>query len=119
MADNYLEKKMDDYRRGAVQSHRPRRSSPDKTAKSIYVINGCSPESEKEIVSLRKAGHRVAFSSIDLKAGRKLAQETGSQHHYIDARDSIKLQQSLDYVAEKWGKIDEIKDPSGYLHPNT
>lgn len=88
MADNYLEKKMEDYLRGAQGAQRRTHiSTPAGTATikypSIRVIltDGCSDNGREIIDTLRALRCRIAFTDPDTAAATRLAQNTGSQFH--------------------------------------
>lgn len=88
MADNYLEKKMEDYLRSrGAGGHRGRtRMSPGTVtvrypSVRVLVADGCSERGRAIIAALRSMGCRVAFVDADSVAGNHLAQDTGSQFH--------------------------------------
>ncbi len=114
MADNYLENKMEEYRRRGAPVSR-RRLSPtfypagtvsfDIGIKTVYVSGvDNAPEIGEQVVSVfRKAGCRVAFAWHDIKDGRRLAQITGAQHHPVEADGVVA---SKERVVAAWGGID-------------
>jgi len=92
MADNYLERRMEEYRRsrqGAAAGH-AKRSTPslkpgqiavDYPAIRVFVTDAMSPAGEAVIEAFRRFNCRVAFSCDDRTYGNRLAQKTGAQFH--------------------------------------
>lgn len=91
MADNYLEKKMEEHRsRTGVtpRRHSPTGLKPGTAAfsfgrRSIIVYGVAeSPALAAAVVrALGDTGSRVAFLSTDLAGGQRLAQSTGTRHY--------------------------------------
>lgn len=93
MADDFLGKKMDDYRRGITGGKYRPKSKPSISARSgilavpfpetkIFVANAPSSSVLTEIVRLAaKNGAKVAFNG---EGGRELAYATGSRWHETD-----------------------------------
>ena len=87
MADNYLEKKMEEYRSGVLSRPYARRvsltgSRPGTVSFKIdplrVLVTDASDDVGRAVVTrLREAGCRVAFACADDKAGRALS------HHLI------------------------------------
>lgn len=83
MADNYLEKKMEEYRGGTRRVFKDRR----KKSRAVFVKDGLSDEGRRLIASLVAEGDcRVAFAAYDSKEGTRLAQSTGSRFYPLTAR---------------------------------
>ncbi|MBD5258131.1 MAG: hypothetical protein HDS52_05530 [Barnesiella sp.] len=85
MADNYLEKKMDDYRCGV--SNAPRRSvvsAPRNPQSSLgepqrVALLIANPSLRDALIAtLRQFQHRVAFAATDNREGTRLAQSHGA-----------------------------------------
>lgn len=111
VADNYLEKKMEDYRRGQtalpMSSHR---KNKNRIGLRVFVIGGETPSGAQIVIELRKSGWRVAFTNPDIKSGRHLAQATGSQHHPISPSTTESLQHSFELISDHWGCLDLVID---------
>lgn len=111
MADNYLEKKMEDYRRRPVG----RRSSIASLAGKIIKLPalrvfmaGKIGELEKYLIKgYTAAGSKVIFCHDDNDEGRILAQQTGGLH-FPSESGNISWNQAFDFAVEKWGSIDVI-----------
>lgn len=114
MADNFLENRMDDYKKGRLNTNRPFISS--KTTKlqpSVLVICGENENTIKTIMELRNKNWRVAFIFNNEKRGRVIAQQTGSQFHPIDYKNIESLRKSIEYIVKRWGCLNLILDYSG------
>lgn len=110
MADNYLEKRMDDFRRGMKPS---RRSGllplkPAATGLRAFVIGAEAVSGAAAVSALREAGWQVAFTHADMKSGRALAQSSGAQHHPVDPADAEALERSVGLIVRRWGAIDLV-----------
>lgn len=113
MADNYLEKKMEEHRRGAAAKAVGRRLSPlgerrgtvsFKIDELRVLVTDAGTDSGAAIVKrLREGGCKVAFASRDDKAGRELAQTSGARHYPATFNGSV-----TDDLARAWGGIDVI-----------
>lgn len=113
MADNYLEKKMEEYRSGALSRPNVRRHSPSGARPGtvsfkidqlrVLVTDGSTNAAQAVIRKLRDAGCRVAFVSADDKAGRTLSQATGSRYYPAAAADG-----AMSDLREVWGGVDAL-----------
>ncbi|MDE6832296.1 MAG: hypothetical protein K2J07_06155 [Muribaculaceae bacterium] len=90
MADNYLEKRMEEHlrRQAAAKAPTPRRQSlraGEVVIKyppmRVVVTDGCTHCGQTLIHALRSLGCRVAFTDPDAAAGRRLEQAEGAQYH--------------------------------------
>jgi hypothetical protein len=113
MADNYLEKKMEEYRSGVLSRPYARRvsltgSRPGTVSFKIdplrVLVTDASDDVGRAVVTrLREAGCRVAFACADDKAGRALSQATGSRFYPESAaRDAVAD------LKKAWGGIDVL-----------
>ena len=117
MADNYLENKMDDYRRG-VTAKSPRRSCSGATAASAPI--SLTPHNIALFISapglLRAlltvfqgvSGQKVAFAGTDTREGSRLAQSTGSLFVPVRQLDTEGVRLIREEVARRWGAVDVI-----------
>ncbi len=117
MADNYLEKKMDDYRRGITQKMSRRSSSrpsgsantnPDP-ARRIALLVGNNALLHSILAALRdNPGHKYAFTRSGYTEGSRLAQTYGA----LFVPSSLPLHRSLppllETAAARWGGIDTL-----------
>ncbi|MCM1504527.1 MAG: SDR family oxidoreductase [Muribaculum sp.] len=122
MADNYLEKKMEEHLSGRRPAYRPKTtptgSKPGSLCfkfptRRVFVTGGASGIGASIVKAFCNAGCRVAFCDIDNKVGHKTAQDTGSQFYPLDVADSDGLESCLDRILSTWGDIDIIVNNVG------
>lgn len=79
MADNYLERRMEDYRRG-VQS-RPRQTSRAPRCSSLKILAAATPDETLAAIlaPLVQGGHRVAITAPRSSAATETAQRCGAR----------------------------------------
>lgn len=115
MADNYLEKKMDDYRRGVSKA--PRRSHIVTPGRCRFV-----PEPQRLVLCLGNkellqailqefqgvGGVKIAFGGVPSNEGQRLAQATGALFvpHAIGDEEGYGC--VFDAVASRWGGTDTV-----------
>lgn len=112
MADNYLERKMDDYRSGRISKSSTRRNVSSQPfpleGKRALVTGGTSPIGRAIISEFIKQGAKTAFCDINLEAGNSFAQQSGARFYFTDLSNpeqTIKMMQNLFRV---WGDVDII-----------
>lgn len=123
MADNYLERKMEEYQASKGSKKRVVRRMPAGTPHGtmsvkftpcrVYVTGGARGIGRAIVEAFRNAGCRVAFCDVDDRQGALTAQATGAQFHPVDVRNVQRLEASLTRVAEAWGDIDVIVNNVG------
>ena len=118
MADNWLERRMDDYRAGRLAAPRSKPTKPSTpTPSRIAPLAGsrifircrsvsASPAATALVRMLASTGCKIAFTDTDSVAGNRLAQDTGTQCHPIDIADEVALKRSIELVTRRWGGID-------------
>lgn len=115
MADNYLERKMEEHR--SSQSSRksfkltpvgakPGKLIVDFPVRNVYVTGGAKGIGRAIVKAFCEAGCKVAFCDKDAIAGRDTAQKHGAQFHPLDVTDYKSLEESIRKVAAGWGVID-------------
>lgn len=116
MADNYLEKKMDDYRRGA-NSRTPRRSYTNPAAARCLTVE---PQRIVAVLSDRALlesvlslmqglpGVKVAFAGSDTRAGTQLAQATGALFVPADPHDETTPAKVTAEATKRWDSVDTL-----------
>lgn len=125
MADNYLEKRMDDYRSGRLAPGR-RRSSPGGNRAnpgnlcinypdmSLLVVSGQMSELASEIVRMGiAAGIRVAVMSDNRQAASTLAQQAGARMYLSSSTVGVNTD-----LIRHWGGVDVILDENGVFPPS-
>ena len=119
MADNYLEKKMEEHRRGNSAGNYTRRLTPNG-AKAGHVLMPFPPRRVLVIAedvpsddiamgvvrALCTTGCRVAFTGNDFSEGQKAAQSTGGQFHKVPYGNLEALDNAMAYIAEKCGSVE-------------
>ncbi len=124
MADNYLEKKMEEYRAGQGNVRRMKSQRPVAGVKPgtinvefpprrVFVTGGASGIGRAVVEAFRKADCRVAFCDIDSKAGNRTAQMTGARFYPVDVTDCSALENCMEHIIADWGDIDIIVNNVG------
>lgn len=122
MADNYLERKMEDYRSGKGGTSKIKRVSLNPKQgtvnvkfppRRVFVTGGASGIGRAIVEAFRKVDCRVAFCDIDTKAGMSTAQATGAQFYPVDVRDVNALEACMTRLLDAWGDIDVIVNNVG------
>lgn len=129
MADNYIEKKMEDLRSGAASRHTSRRSAVGLSAAGalpgdltlhfpemrIFVAgDATTPLGEAIVRAMREVCCKVAFSGADADRGKAMAQELGAQFHPLSAPGEgsdvniVVLPPSVAYTVRHWRGIDAL-----------
>lgn len=86
MADNYLEKKMEEHRNGARPVFRAQKKKP----RAVFITDGLSPQGRATLRSFAAEGDcRIAFAGTDYREGNILAQATGSRFYCLTPRLSL------------------------------
>ena len=122
MADNYLERKMEDYRSGKGGTSKIKRVSLNPKQgtvnvkfppRRVFVTGGASGIGRAIVEAFRKVDCRVAFCDIDTKVGMSTAQATGAQFYPVDMRDVNALEACMTRLLDAWGDIDVIVNNVG------
>ena len=122
MADNYLERKMEEYRSGKSQQRVVKRTPSGAKpgtinvkfpSRRVFVTGGANGIGRAIVEAFRNADCRVAFCDNDSKAGTATAQATGAQFYPIDVIDANALDACVERVIKAWGDIDVIVNNVG------
>lgn len=122
MADNYLEKRMEEYRSG--KSGIPRRKltpsgkKPGEVSFSlgvrrVFVTGGASGIGREVVKAYCDAGCRVAFCDVDEKRGTATAQAVGARFIPLDVADAPALERCVAQLFHDWGDIDIVVNNVG------
>ena len=109
MADNYLEKQMDDYRSGRLKTSKPavKASALTSLVRGQRLLFTDYLPFRQLIPALVEAGAKVAFLSSDTKAATAFAQQSGAQFHpspaLTPATVSDALSSALALISRRWG----------------
>lgn len=117
MADNYLENKMDDYRRGVTAKTSRRSSScaasissPISLPPHNIILFISTPGLLSAILDVFHGiqGMKVAFAATDAREGSKLAQSTGSMFVPVRQLDAAAVVQLHKEATRRWNAVDVI-----------
>lgn len=124
MADNYLEKRMEDYRAGKLapktrvaHTVTPARMPGDFTLSypelRALIFGGSVGLAGMVVEMFRKVDAKVAFCHADSKKCTPLAQATGSRYYPFDPSDESKTGRVIDDLSGRWGGVDVVIDLRG------
>lgn len=122
MADNYLERKMEEYRSGKGGRRIVYKSSAGVKpgticvkfpARRVFVTGGASGIGRAIVEAFRRADCRVAFCDNDTRNGNGTAQATGARFYPVDVTDSHALEDCMEHIIGDWGDIDVIVNNVG------
>lgn len=107
MADNYLEKRMEELRSGrlAVKGGIP---GIKPGSRRVVVAGGCHGVARDKTLDFRNIGCRVAVFDADEKEGRKMAYANGIRFHHIDLNDRNAIEKETVALLNVWRGIDII-----------
>ena len=114
MADNYLEKKYEQYQ--VRKTSGTRTSHNTKTlhkTRRVFITGGAEGIGKAIVRTFRGAGHRVAFCDKNEASGKETALQTGTQFFPVDVSDKTALEDCLQKIIEEWGDIDIIINSAG------
>lgn len=114
MADNYLERRMEDLRSGllAADTARMRAKTPARNPHRLSVVfpemrilvaDGLSDFGKALVKAFRSVGMKVAFCATDATEGRRFAQESGARSCNATRPDTV-----LADILKAWGGLDLI-----------
>jgi hypothetical protein len=118
MADNFLERRMEELRQQKHGAYAP--NSRQKAARSnathrgvlydkrVFVTGGAHGIGRAMVKAFRDAGCRVAFCDNDNRLGSETAQSLGARFYPLDVTDTKALQNAMMQITDDWGDIDII-----------
>lgn len=116
MADNYLERKFEEYR----SQKAVRRKSPAVAGakcgkwqacflrRRVLVTGGAKGIGRAVVEAFREVGCQVAFCDVDELEGRRTAEATGSRFFPVDVADAGALERCMERIFKDWGDIDVL-----------
>lgn len=107
MADNYLEKRMEELRSGRLTLKKAIPGIKPK-ARRVLVAGGCHGLPREKALEFRQQGYRVAVFDKDEAAGRKLAHDHGIRFHRVDISDDALLRNEIESLLKVWRGVDAI-----------
>lgn len=114
MADNYLERKYEEYlaSKGAKTVHKIVKVEAQPLQKEqshrVLVTGGAQGIGSAIVKAFADKGNRVAFCDINEPLGRMMANSTGAIFRNVDVRDVVALEAFMDELITLWGDIDII-----------
>lgn len=119
MADNYLERRMEDLRSGKIQlsnqpRHRAKPASPSSASKNkmsgirVVITGGANGIGAEIVREFRKHNAIVDILDTDCKAGTLLAQSTGACFRPVDISDTEAFEICIQNILKQRGDIDII-----------
>ena len=107
MADNYLERRMEELRSGklgvkkAIPGIKP-------NALRVLVVGGCHGVAKEKALEFRKQRCRVAIFDENEDAGKRMAYENGVRFHHTDLENAADIAKELEFLIKAWRNIDII-----------
>ncbi len=107
MADNYLERRMEELRsgklavKGGVPGIRP-------GGLRVLVAGGSKGEALEKVLEYRRKGYRVAVFDSDEKEGKRMAYENGIRFHRVDLADEDAIAKETESLLKAWRGIDIV-----------
>lgn len=116
MADNYLEKRMEEHRSAqkstiTIYKHKERVSKLN--GKRVFVTGGAHGIGEALVKAFRNEGCQVAFCDKDMKNGNRVAQHCGARFYPVDVTDVAALEKCFDDVLSYYNDIDILVNNVG------
>ena len=115
MADNYLEKKFEEYaahkstaktKKIVSTGPKPEHIEVRFPTRRVFVTGGANGIGKAIVQAFRNTGCRVAFCDNDKKNGPLTAQASGARFYPVDVGDSNALQACMHDIFTTWGDID-------------
>lgn len=112
MADNYLERKYEEYQSKKSSSLKSRQDKKKGNTlhkmRRVFVIGGAGEIGKVIVKVFRMAGNRVAFCDSNEAAGKEIAEKTGTTFHLLDIGDKEALSNCMQQILNDWGDLDII-----------
>ncbi len=107
MADNYLERRMEEFRSGKLTV---KRGIPGirPGAQRVIVAGGCHGKAKEKVLEMRKKGYRIAVFDSDEKEGKRMAYENGIRFHHVDLTDEKAIRKETEALLKAWRGVDVI-----------
>ncbi len=130
MADNYLEKRMDDYRNGRLSpTYRTQKLTPggkpsgtvgfQLEVSRVFVAMECRQLRDAIARAFAGAGCRVAFCGTDRAAGTEAAQRFGLMFCPVDGLKADAVNRMLALVGTRWHGIEMVVTGIGAVAPES
>lgn len=120
MADNYLERRMEEYRsarhtlpKKTIAARRPNELRVEFPPLRAVVTGGAHGIGRACVKALREVDCMVAFCDTDSKSGSITAQKLGARFYPVDVRNRETFKTFLGDVTGRWGDIDVVVNNVG------
>ncbi|MDE7350336.1 MAG: hypothetical protein K2N25_04665 [Muribaculaceae bacterium] len=107
MADNYIEKRMEELRLGKLQIKKAVPGIRPK-ARRVLVAGGCHGPAREKALEYRRQGCRVAVFDSDATAGRKMAHDHGVRFHRVEIENESAIKREMLSLLNAWRGIEII-----------
>lgn len=107
MADNYLERRMEELRSGRL-AVRNRRPGIKPGSSRILIAGGIHAPACEMALQHRREGHRVAIFDENKALGKRMAYENGVRFHHVSLQDKEALGKETEALLRAWRGIDMI-----------
>lgn len=121
MADNYLERRMDDLRSGRLKPSLAASSAAPRKGviqfpfpqRRVLVTGGANGIGREVALQFLKAGCKVAIFDIDRQRGEAMAHDHGARFINVDLRDEKALETGMKNLFDAWNDIDIVVNNAG------
>lgn len=117
MADNFLERRMDELRaprRQCVSSQRQLHNIPWRIPQlRVIITGGASGIGRATAIAFADAGCRVTIFDINDSAGRELSRTKGIRFCHVDLKDVSSLENAVEQTFHDWRDVDVIINNAG------
>ena len=115
MADNYLERRMEELRSGklAVKKAIP---GINRKAPRVLIAGGCHGLAREKALEFRRQGCRVAVFDSDEASGKQMAHDHGIRFHRVDICDENALRNEMPSLLSAWRGVDIVVGKEDITH---
>ena len=116
MADNYLERKYEEYQAHKISKAKNgsgKKAGVIHKTRRVFITGGAKGIGKAIVKLFRSAGHRVAFCDQDEVAGKDTALKTGTTFYPVDVSDKVALENCMQQLFNEWGDIDILINNAG------
>lgn len=109
MADNYLEKRMEEHRnaqKSTITVYKHKEKPSKLSGMRVFITGGAHGIGEALVKAFRAQGCAVAFCDNDSKLGNKVAQQFGARFYPVDVCCVSSLEKCFDDVLAYYGDVD-------------
>lgn len=107
MADNYIEKRMEELRSGKLAVKKAIPGIKPK-GRRVLIAGGCHGKAREKALEYRKHGCRVAVFDSDEVSGKRMAYEHGIRFHRVDIEDERAIRNEISSLLSAWRGIETL-----------